>query len=83
MAAELAAPETPDGRAPSPLTERLVTHVELNVKDRLGMQAALEGNAPAALVNRILGGGLMTYDEIADATRQRGSRERSNGNGSH
>lgn len=77
---QVTAGEAPNGRVPSPLTERLVAHVEPGVKDRLTMQAALEGCAPAVLVNRILGADLMTYEQIADATRQRGSG-RSNGNG--
>lgn len=41
--------ETANGRAtaPSPYTERLVGHVRRETKDRLGMQAALEGCVPA------------------------------------
>jgi hypothetical protein len=77
--------ETANGHAaaPSPYTERLVVRVRRDTKDRLGMQATLEGCAPAHLLDRLLDVGLMTYDQIADATRQRGSGERSNGNGSH
>jgi hypothetical protein len=75
--------EVPTGRsAASQLTERLVAHVEQQVKGRLGLQASLEGCAPAAVLNRILDAGLMTYDQIADATRERG-QQGSNGNGTH
>lgn len=63
-------------------TERLVARVEFEIKDRLGLQASLEGRVPAVLVNRILGEGLMTYEQIAEATRQRGTGEKGNGNGS-
>ncbi len=77
--------EATNGRATStsPYTERLVGHVRRETKDRLGMQAALEGCVPAHLLDRILAAGLMTYEQIADATRQRGSAERGNGNGTH
>jgi hypothetical protein len=84
MTAQVTAAEAPNGRATgSPYSEKLVGHVTPEVKDRLGMQAALEGCPPAHLLDRILGAGLMTYDQIADATRQRGSGERSNGHGAN
>lgn len=80
---QVTANEVPTGRSSaSPLTERLVTHVEEQVKDRLGLQASLERCAPAAVLNRILDASLMTYDQIADATRERG-QQGSNGNGAH
>jgi hypothetical protein len=77
------ADEATSARALSTLTERLVAHVERDIKKRLTQQAALEGCVPAVLVNRVLGGGLMTFDEIADATREQASAERGRGNGAH
>ena len=77
------ADEAANERSPSALTERLVAHVERDVKKRLTQQAALEECAPAVVVNRILADRLMTFEQIADATREQGSGERSNGNGAH
>lgn len=75
--------DAPTGRVPSPYTERFVAHLTAGVKKRLTQQAALEGVVPAHLADRILEAGLMTFDEIADATRRQASSERSNDNGSH
>ena len=80
---QVTADEAANGQPPSTPTERLVAHVERDIKKRLTQQAALEGCVPAVVVNRVLGNGLMSFGEIADATREQASGERSNGNGTH
>ena len=83
MTAEATATVEPARRELSPLTEKLITHVVPEIKRRLVQQAALEGCTPAIVVNRVLADGLMSFEQIADATREQGSAARTNGNGAH
>jgi hypothetical protein len=76
MTAQAAESEAPDAPV---LSKKLVTHVEDSVGFRLRMQASLEGVPPAYVVNRVLGAGLMTTDELSAATAAKGA----NGNGTH
>ena len=79
MTVETQATEATGGRAPTPYTVRVVTHVTPDVDDRLRMQSALERRPPAHVINEVLAKGLMTHDEIAAKTLER----RGNGNGAH
>jgi hypothetical protein len=80
MTVETQEAETTGGRAPSPYTERVVTHLTPQVAMRLRMQSALEDRPPAHLADEVLGKGLMTFEEISAQTLQ---HEKGNGNGTH